>query len=629
MAKSIVISERDNIAAVIENEKVSEFFVTKGDILLNDVYLAKVENILPSIEAAFVNVGSDKMGFLHASDVTGKGRLEEKLKPGQKILVQVVKEPTGHKGPRVTMSLSLPGRFLVLMPDETGINVSKKIESSKERARLKSIVSLLKPAGVGIIIRTEAEGQSESEIQDDIETLLEKWNDIVNAVDTHVPPTLVSRDQDLLYRVIREACTEDTDEIVVDTSFAAHRTNQLLQSWNMNHNIKVSVHKGNDNILVNRGIDKEIKNALQTKVNMPSGGYLFIQQTEALTVIDVNSGKFTTGANQAETIRKTNLEAIDEIARQMKLRNIGGMIIIDFIDMDNRADKLTILEHFEAVLEKDKANPQIGQISDLGLVELTRHRQGQSLQEIFSKKCPTCGGTGYVIEPFNFTVAPGESEYKAKAAKIKLPSIKPQNFNTQPKKPKEENIKEQEQSQTQEVKQPERKIQTSPSVNANTNTHQRQNQQRERKFLLNIDVIKNFISSYGMPMPLAYIIKPARIPLNTLNTRFPQWLVRDTFMMLNEIENAYNEPVAEISNTGEILTTKEKSDNSKLKENISSEDNKKQNEVKEEQISLIKEETADNQKEEPSENKKRGRKKASQPKKTTGKKAGRPKKAKE
>ena len=174
-----------------------------------------------------------------------------------------------------------------------------------------------------------------------------------------------------------------------------HRANQLLQSWNMNHNINVSVHKGMDNILVNKGIDKEIQKALQIKVMLPCGGYLFIQQTEALTVVDVNSGKFTSGASQAETIRKTNIEAIDEIARQLRLRNIGGMIIIDFIDMDNRADKLAILEHFEAALEPDKACPQIGQISDLGLVELTRHRQGQSLQEIFTKKCTACNGTGY------------------------------------------------------------------------------------------------------------------------------------------------------------------------------------------------------------------------------------------
>ncbi|MCR4881713.1 MAG: Rne/Rng family ribonuclease [bacterium] len=537
MAKSIVVSERDNIAAVMENDKVTEFFVTRGDILLNDVYLATVENILPSIEAAFVNVGSDKMGFLHASDVIGKGTLEEKLKPGQKILVQVIKEPTGHKGPRVTMSISLPGRFLVLMPDEKGINVSKKIESSKERSRLKSIVSLLKPAGVGVIIRTEAEGQTDSEIQEDMEALLEKWNDIVNAVDTHNPPALVARDQDLLYRVIREAATEDTDEIIVDTSFAMHRANQLLQSWNMNHNINVSVHKGMDNVLVHKGIDKEIKNALQIKVMLPCGGYLFIQQTEALTVVDVNSGRFTSGSSQAETIRKTNIEAIDEIARQLRLRNIGGMIIIDFIDMDNRADKLAILEHFEAALEPDKACPQIGQISDLGLVELTRHRQGQSLQEIFTKKCPSCGGTGYVLDAFNFAAAPNESEYKAKGAKIKLTPIKPQNSKQpkpQPAQP-ENNVQQPQSEQPQE-----KKIQTSPSLNAAAqNQKQKENREQYRKFIFNNEIMKNFIKESGKAVfDLAKVVRSARIPINTINNRFPRWLTRDTFMMLAEIENA-------------------------------------------------------------------------------------------
>jgi len=544
MTKSIVVSERDNIAAVIEDNRVKEFFVTRGDILLNDIYLATVENILPSIEATFVNVGSDKMGFLHASDVIGKGTLEEKLKPGQKILVQVVKEPTGHKGPRVTMSISLPGRFLVLMPDEKGINVSKKIESSKERARLKSIVSLLKPAGVGVIIRTEAEGQSDAEIQEDMEALLEKWNDIVSAVDTHNPPALVARDQDLLYRVIREAATEDTDEIIVDTSFAMHRTNQLLQSWNMNHNIEVSVHKGMDNILVSKGIDKEIKNALQIKVMLPCGGYLFIQQTEALTVVDVNSGKFTSGASQAETIRKTNIEAIDEIARQLRLRNIGGMIIIDFIDMDNRADKLAILEHFEAALEEDKACPQIGQISDLGLVELTRHRQGQSLQEIFTKKCPTCNGTGYIQEAFNFASAPGESEYKAKGGKIKLTPLKPQNSKQQVKQKnnQEENSTQPQQQQEEPQVQQERKIQTSPSLNAaaqtqNNKQKQQENNRDRRKFIFNAEVMKNFVNEVGTYFNLANVVRSARIPVTTVNNKFPRWMNRDTFMVLSAIEN--------------------------------------------------------------------------------------------
>lgn len=420
MSKKIIISEKDNVAALLEDNKVSEFFVSKGDVLLGDVYLSRVDNILPSIEAAFVDVGmSDKMGFIHTDDIIGKGTLKEKVKPNQKLIVQVVKEPTGHKGPRVTTALSLPGRFLVLLPDEKGVNVSKKITSQKERARLKSIVSLLKPVGVGVIVRTEAEGQTDSEIQEDLEILLEKWNSIVNSADSANPPTLLYRDQDLLYRVIREACDSEVEEIIVDTAFALHRTTQLLQHWNMQ--VKVTMHKGNEPLLVASGINKEILNSLNTRVNLPLGGYLFIQQTEALTVIDVNSGKFTSSSNQAETILKTNIQAADEIARQLKLRNIGGMVVIDFIDMATRMDKLALLEHFELMLEKDKAKPQIGQLSDLGLVELTRHRQGQSLAEIFTKKCDKCGGQGFIIDEMKYSTPTNVGESRAKMNKIKGP----------------------------------------------------------------------------------------------------------------------------------------------------------------------------------------------------------------
>ena len=429
VANKIVIAERDNIAAVIEKGKVAEFFVHRGEIILGDVYLAQVENILPSIEAAFVNVGTDKMGFLHAQDVTGRGALQDKLKPKQKIVVQVVKEPVGHKGPRVTTEISLPGRFLVLMPNEAGINVSKKITSAKERARLKSVLNLLKPVGVGVIVRTEAEGQTEADIQEDLEILLEKWNNIITSAESMTPPSLLYRDQDLLYRVIREACNEDTQEIIVDTAFALNRVQNILQNWHMNKNINVTLYKGSEPLLVAMDIHKEIKAALQTKVNLPSGGYLFIQTTEALTVIDVNSGKFTNSATQDETILKTNIEAVHEIARQLRLRNIGGMIIIDFIDMTNRVDKLTMMEELELAMEEDKAKPQVGQLSDLGLVEMTRHRQGQALSEIFSKRCPHCQGNGYIMEDMKFASATSEGEYRAKAAKLKLPMNNKKKFN--------------------------------------------------------------------------------------------------------------------------------------------------------------------------------------------------------
>ncbi len=452
LEQKIIIAERDNIAAVTENGKVTDFFIHRGEVLLGDVYLATVDNILPSIDAAFVNVGTDKMGFLHAQDVMGKGALKDKLSPKQKLIVQVVKEPTGHKGPRVTTEISLPGRFLVLMPNEPGISISKKIENSKERARLKAIVSLIKPVGVGVIIRTEAEGQSEADIQEDLEILLEKWNNIITSAETLTPPNLIYRDQDLLYRVIREACTENTKEIIVDTAFALSRVQNLLQNWHMNKNVQVTLYKGTEPLLVATDIHKEIKAALNVKVNMPSGGYLFIQTTEALTVIDVNSGKFTSSSTQDETILKTNIEAVHEIARQLRLRNIGGMIIIDFIDMLSRADKLAIMEELEIALEPDKAKPQVGQLSDLGLVELTRHRQGQSLAEIFTKKCPHCQGTGHTIIDFNFATPTAEGEYRAKAAKMKLPI---NNNNNKFKKNNKNNNQQQPQAQqeVQEVQQ--------------------------------------------------------------------------------------------------------------------------------------------------------------------------------
>ena len=474
--KRIIIAERDNIAAVMENGKVTDFFIHRGDVLLGDVYLATVDNILPSIDAAFVDVGSDKMGFLHAEDVMGKGTLKEKLSPKQKLIVQVVKEPTGHKGPRVTTELSLPGRFLVLMPNEPGVSISKKIENSKERARLKAIVNLIKPVGVGVIIRTEAEGQSEADIQEDLEILLEKWNNIITSAETLTPPNLLYRDQDLLYRVIREACTDDVKEIVVDTAFAMNRVQNILQNWHINKNVQVTLYKGTEPLLIATDVHKEIKAALQTKVNMPSGGYLFIQTTEALTVIDVNSGKFTSSSTQDETILKTNIEAVHEIARQLRLRNIGGMIIIDFIDMIYRADKLAMMEELEIALEPDKAKPQVGQLSDLGLVELTRHRQGQSLSEIFTKKCPHCQGSGYSMIDFNFATPTAEGEYRAKAAKLKLP------INSGFKKNNNKNNRQQEQQtpeQTpQEVKTPVEIAVENPSEVAVQETEKRESSKK-------------------------------------------------------------------------------------------------------------------------------------------------------
>jgi Rne/Rng family ribonuclease len=393
MKRSLVISEHDNIGAILENERVVEFFVNRGELLLGDIYTAVVENILPGIDAAFVNLGKDKMGFLHANDVPGQGPLKERLVPKQKLLVQITKEPTGHKGPRVSTAISLPGRFLVLVPEERGVSISRRISEARERARLKAVVNLMKPPGVGLIIRTEAKGQNENELFDDFELLWDRWQTVVSEAEAAIGPALIYRDQDLLYRVIRDAYSHDVQEIIVDSQDGQRRAAEYLEGW-ASRQTKVLGHQGDHSLLVSKGIDREIEAALSDRVELPSGGHLNIQPTEALTVIDVNSGRFTSSRTQAETVRRTNLEAAQEISRQLRLRNIGGMVIVDFIDMDSRKDQQQVLEIFQRALEEDRAKPQIGQLSDLGLVELTRRRQGQSLRELFTVHCQHCHGIG-------------------------------------------------------------------------------------------------------------------------------------------------------------------------------------------------------------------------------------------
>lgn len=393
--KSLIISERDKIAAIMEDDKATEFFIHKGDLILGDIYTAKVENIMPSIDAVFVNLGNNRMGFLHASDIPGHGNLHDRVQPNQKLLVQIVKEPTSNKGPRVNTAISLPGRFLVLTTENTNVSVSRKIVDYQERNRLKAMVSLLKPPGVGVVVRTEAESKDEYDLEEDFKTLWDKWKEIADKHENHKYPGLVYRDLDFIYRVIRDAYTSEIDEVVLDSNQGQLKAQQILKNWT-GKDVEIGVHK-DGNILSARGVEKEILTALQTKVELPSGGYLFIQTTEALTVVDVNSGRFTSSRTLRETVLKTNLEAAHEIGRQLKLRNIGGVIVVDFIDMDDRKDQMTVLEAFENALMNDRAKPQIGQFSDLGLVELTRRRQGQALQEVFGHQCNHCG-SGIIFE---------------------------------------------------------------------------------------------------------------------------------------------------------------------------------------------------------------------------------------
>ena len=401
MPQQIVIAEQLRIAAVLNDERVDELVVAQGRYQIGDVYLGTVENVLPGIDAAFVNIGEgEKNGFIHVTDLgplrlrKGAAGITELLEPRQKVLVQVMKEPTGTKGPRLTGNLSLPGRFLVLQPHGQGVTISRRINGENERNRLRALGVLIKPPGAGLLIRTEAESVSEELLIDDLEMLLRQWESIQQAAETASPPVLLNRDEDFIHRVLRDLYNPEVVRVVVVTAEGVGRVNAFLGADQAN--LLVEHHSDHTEILDHFRVHAAIRDALKPRVDLPSGGYVIIEPTEALTVIDVNSGSFTRSANARETVLWTNCEAAIEIARQLKLRNIGGVVIIDFIDMESRRDQLQLLEHFTQAVRHDTARPQIAQLTELGLVELTRKRQGQNIYELFGRACPSCGGLGHV-----------------------------------------------------------------------------------------------------------------------------------------------------------------------------------------------------------------------------------------
>nr|QCI03979.1 ribonuclease E [Antithamnionella ternifolia] len=394
MVKKIIISYFNNVAAILQTNKIQEIVVISKTYQVNDIYIGTVQKIFSSINAAFIKLGKyGKSGFIHISDIKPLKRgkscnfITDILSINQLVLVQVIKEPTINKGPRLTADIHLYGRYLVLIPFSNMISISHKIYDENEKTYLYALAILLKPQTMGLLIKSSAQGISENALIQDLEFLKDQWIFIQKTVISTYSPTLVYKDEDLIKKIVRDFYEDSIKKIIIDSKDGLKLLYYYLNKWNCISpitNIKLQLYNQQECILDQFNIKKTIKDALQPKVKLTLGGYIFIEKNEAFTVIDVNSGSFNKADNSKEAILRTNFYAAIEIAQQLKIRNINGVIIVDFIDMYSQRDQLQLLEHFSNLLKIDHAKPQIVQLSELGLVELTRRRKGQSLQEIFT-----------------------------------------------------------------------------------------------------------------------------------------------------------------------------------------------------------------------------------------------------
>jgi ribonuclease G len=410
--KEILIQEsgEETIVAILEEHKLAEIYFEKNieNRLIGNIYQGKVANVLPGMQAAFVDIGLDKNAFLYVEDVLPVKPMQEErlalhapsigdlLKVGQTITVQIIKEPLGTKGARVTTNLTLPGRFLVLMPTVDYIGVSRRIESESERNRLKAMAQNLCRDEMGVIIRTVAQNATEAELKEDFAILFLQWQRIKNRIKVSGAPAIVHRDLDLQERILRDLLVEDIERITVNTQSIYTKASDYATVFAPSLKHKISL-KENKDILIENNVYDQVDQGLRRKVWLDCGGYLIIDQVEALTVIDVNTGKYVGKTTLSDTVLKTNLQAAVEIAHQLRLRNIGGIIIIDFIDMHETIHQSQVVETLEAEFKKDKTKTHILGITQLGLVELTRKKVHQSLSHVLMKECPYCQGKARIL----------------------------------------------------------------------------------------------------------------------------------------------------------------------------------------------------------------------------------------
>ncbi|MCP4632762.1 MAG: ribonuclease E/G [candidate division Zixibacteria bacterium] len=427
----INVTDYESRIAIIEEGKLVELLVERpeNERLVGNIYKGKVTSVLPGLQAAFIDIGLNKNAFLHSSDVgdfDGEGNLlldwdvddsedhggvkpykrskrshhrkiADLFKKDQEALVQLIKEPIGDKGPKITTEISLPGRYLVLVPGSSGVGISRKVSSWSEKKRLRSIVGKLCPDGFGVIVRTVGEEKSEKEFKADINFLLKLWDKISKRVEKFPAPILLHRDMEMTSSIIRDILNPDINKVVVDNKKEYRNIRSYLKIVAPNLIEKVELYKEKTPIFDVFNIEPQIEKMLARKVWIKKGSYIVIDQTEALVTIDVNTGKFVGKRDNEATLYNTNLEAAREIARQLRLRDIGGILIVDFIDMERYENRRKLFEEFKKELRKDRSKTFITHVSELGLVEMTRQRVRPSLMHAFSEPCPHCGGIGRVL----------------------------------------------------------------------------------------------------------------------------------------------------------------------------------------------------------------------------------------
>lgn len=405
--KEIVVNvEREETrVGILEDGVLAELYIERvgSQRLVGNIYKGIVENVLPGMQAAFVDIGLEKNAFLYVGDIIYEDEkistknIRDVLKVGQEIIVQVVKEPIGTKGARVTTQLTLPGRYLVLMPTVDYVGVSRRIESESERERLREIAENIKPKNKGLIVRTVAEGKNESDFKSDINFLTKLWERLQGRMRNVVAPSLLHRDLGLVCRIIRDLMTEEVSKMLIDNQEEYEKATELLEYASPHLKNRVKLYRGETDIFDKYGIEPEIDKILKRKVWLKCGGYIVIDQTEALTAIDVNTGKYVGSTNLADTVLKTNIDAANEIAKQIRLRNIGGIIIVDFIDMESESDRQRVINTLEEAVKKDKVKTNVLGLTKLGLVEITRKKVGNNLLAVLEQECPYCQGTGKVL----------------------------------------------------------------------------------------------------------------------------------------------------------------------------------------------------------------------------------------